>query len=156
MPCDYSLYDGCCWTDICWLKMKKVLILLILGLILVSGCGKLLKENTTINQKSINNFCTQDTECEALFSSCSCNYIGCVKKTDEPRTDCAWECPSPRTELAPVCVCVHGDCKELIEYKCPTADHLDCMPAFLPENANYCQPKYSDWIEKNCNVSISD
>lgn len=91
--------------------MKKLLILLVLGLVLVSGCTETLKENTTTNQKSINYSCIQDSECEAVFSSCGCRYTGCAKKTDEPKTDCARFCSENELGPKPDCRCVSGECR---------------------------------------------
>ncbi len=81
--------------------------------------------------------CSTDTDCEAIYSYCSCDYV-CMKKTDEIRVDCARACPEIYIE-PPECECSNGNCVESGQL---------CEPG-VRCNGNYLQKCYSDQGWKN-------
>lgn len=84
--------------------------------------------------------------------------MGCVKKTDEPREDCARFCSEEEKGPKPNCSCIDGECQEIkpceqdsdcefFEFKC-------CLPCWMDISSDdviaMTTENYINWINKNC------
>jgi len=107
-------------------------------------------ESKTQCLKASEDYCSNDSDCEVRFSTCSCSN-GCVLTTEDSNVDCARACLKRESNLSiTLCKCENKKCVEKqervqecqVDFDCKVSEcQRKCINVNLVETLRYCGEK---------------